>query len=149
MALRNITKDGNETLRKKCRMVDVFDSKLAKLLDDMKETMRQADGVGLAGPQVGILRRVAVIEIDDFYVELVNPIIVATDGEQIGSEACLSVPNKSCIVKRPYKVTVQYQDRNGDYYTLEGEELLARACCHEIDHLDGILFYDKEYKEAQ
>lgn len=147
MALRDIVKDGQPSLRKKSREVTVFDDKLGKLLDDMRQTMLAADGVGLAGPQVGINRRLAVVEVDDFYVELVNPVIVATEGEQVGPEGCLSVPGRSCNVARPYKVTVEYQDRYGNRMSLQAEELIARACCHEIDHLDGILFYDKEYKE--
>ncbi len=143
MALRDIVTDPNPTLRKKCREVEVFDEKLGKLLDDMKETMRYADGVGLAGPQVGILRRVAVVEVDDFYIEFVNPVIVKQKGEQDGGEACLSVPEKSANVKRPYKVTVEYQDRYGKNMTVTAEGFIARAFCHEIDHLDGILFYDR------
>ncbi|MGN0771057.1 MAG: peptide deformylase [Christensenellales bacterium] len=147
MALRDIVKDGQPSLRKKSREVTDFDQKLGKLLDDMRETMHKADGVGLAGPQVGINRRLAVVEVDDFYVELVNPVIVKTEGRQIGPEGCLSVPGRNCNVARPYKVTVEYQDRHGKHMSLQAEELVARACCHEIDHLDGILFYDKEYKE--
>ena len=147
MALRDIVKDGQPSLRKKSREVTVFDAKLGKLLDDMRQTMLAADGVGLAGPQVGINRRLAVVEVDDFYVELVNPVIVATEGVQVGPEGCLSVPNRNCNVARPYKVTVEYQDRYGNHMSLQAEEFIARACCHEIDHLDGILFYDKEYKK--
>ena len=143
MALRDIVTDPNPTLRKKCREVEVFDEKLGKLLDDMKETMRHADGVGLAGPQVGILRRVAVVEVDDFYIEFVNPVIVKQKGEQDGGEACLGVPERSANVNRPYKVTVEYQDRYGKNMTVTAEGFIARAFCHEIDHLDGILFYDR------
>lgn len=142
MALRDIVKDPNPTLRKKCRPVDVFDEKLGKLLDDMRETMIHADGVGLAAPQIGILRRIAVVQVDDFYIEFVNPEIVKTSGKQVGPEACLSVPGKSCDVKRPYKVTVEYQDRHGKYMSVTAEEFIARAFCHEIDHLDGVLYYD-------
>ena len=143
MALRDIVIDPNPTLRKKCREVEVFDEKLGRLLDDMRETMRHADGVGLAGPQVGILRRIAVVEVDDFYIEFVNPVIVKKSGEQDGAEGCLSVPDKSANVIRPYKVTVEYQDRNGRAMTVTAEGFIARAFCHEIDHLDGILYYDK------
>ena len=143
MALRDIITDPNPTLRKRCREVEVFDDKLAKLLDDMKETMERADGVGLAGPQIGILRRIAVVEVDDFYIEFVNPVIVKTKGEQVGPEACLSVPGKSATVKRPNKVTVEYQDREGKLMSVTAEGFIARAFCHEIDHLDGILYYDK------
>lgn len=150
MALRDIIKDDKDTvLRKKSREVTVFDEKLGKLLDDMHQTMKVAEGVGLAAPQVGILRRVCIVEVGEVYVEMVNPIIIHKSGSQIGKEGCLSVPGDYCDVKRPNKVIVQYQDRKGDFYTIEAEELLARACCHEIDHLDGILYYDLEYKEQK
>ena len=142
MALRDIVKDPNPTLRKICRPVEIFDDKLGRLLDDMKETMIKADGVGLAGPQVGILRRVAVVMVDDFYIEFVNPVIVKTKGSQRGPEACLSVPNKSGNVKRPFRVTVDYQDRYGKEMSVTAEGFIARAFCHEIDHLDGKLYYD-------
>ncbi|MDE5654894.1 MAG: peptide deformylase [Clostridia bacterium] len=142
MALRDIVVEPNPTLRKKCRPVEVFDEKLGKLLDDMRDTMIHADGVGLAGPQVGILRRVAVVQVDDFYIEFVNPEIVKRKGKQIGPEACLSVPGKSCEVKRPNEVTVYYQDRYGKKMSVTAEGFIARAFCHEIDHLDGILYYD-------
>ncbi|MDE6471632.1 MAG: peptide deformylase [Clostridia bacterium] len=142
MALRDIVVEPNPTLRKKCRPVEVFDEKLGKLLDDMRDTMIHADGVGLAGPQVGILRRVAVVQVDDFYIEFVNPEIVKRKGKQIGPEACLSVPGKSCEVKRPNEVTVYYQDRFGKKMSVTAEGFIARAFCHEIDHLDGILYYD-------
>lgn len=108
MAIRDIVKDGDPILRKVCRPVEVFDEKLGKLLDDMRETMKKADGVGLAGPQVGILRRVVVIEVGDFYVELINPVIVDFSGEQIGPEGCLSVEGKNCLVSRPNYVKVRY-----------------------------------------
>ena len=140
MAIRDIVKDSDPLLRKISRPVEVFDEKLGKLLDDMRETMKKADGVGLAGPQVGILRRLAVVEVGDIYMELINPEIIQTDGEQIGGEGCLSVEGRNCYVARPYYVKVKYFDRFGC------EELVARAVCHETDHLDGILFYDKEYK---
>lgn len=145
MALRDIVKDPNPTLRKKCRPVEVFDDKLGKLIDDMRETMIHADGVGLAAPQVGILRRIAVVQVDDFYIEFVNPEIVKAKGSQIGPEACLSVPGKSCDVKRPNQVTVYYQDRHGNEMSVTAEGFIARAFCHEIDHLDGTLYYDKKY----
>ncbi len=147
MALRDIVTDPSETLRKKCRPVEIFDEKLGKLLDDMRETMIHADGVGLAAPQVGILRRIAVVQVDDFYIELINPVIVKTKGSQIGPEACLSVPGKNCNVKRPYKVTVDYQDRHGKEMSVTAEDFIARAFCHEIDHLDGVLYYDKAFKK--
>ena len=146
MAIRDIVKDGDPILRKKCRPVEVFDVKLGKLLDDMRETMKKADGVGLAGPQVGILRQVVVIEVGDFYVELINPEILEYSGEQIGVEGCLSVEGKNCYVARPYYVKVKYQDRYGKQMVLECEDFPARAVFHETDHLQGVLFYDKEYK---
>ncbi len=146
MALRDIVIDGDNILRKKCRPVTEFDEKLAKLLDDMRETMHKADGVGLAAPQIGIARSLAVVEVEDFFIELVNPVITKQKGEQIGPEACLSVPNKSCNVKRPFYIEVKYQDRHGNYMLLKAEEFIARACCHEIDHLSGILYYDKEFR---
>lgn len=145
MAVRDIVKDGDPILRKVCRPIKVFDEKLGKLLDDMHETMRKADGVGLAGPQVGILRRIAVVEVGDFYVELINPEILEVGGEQIGVEGCLSVEGKNCYVARPNYVKVRYFDRYGVQKILECEELPARAVFHETDHLDGVLFYDKEY----
>lgn len=143
MALRNIVKDGDEILNKKCRPVVKFDRKLHTLLDDMAETMHHARGVGLAAPQVGMLRRVAVIDISenqDQVIELVNPKIIAYAGEQEGHEGCLSFPGQWGIVKRPDYVKVKAQDRFGEEFTIEGKELLARAFCHEIDHLDGVVF---------
>ena len=140
MALRNIVKEGDDILNKKCRPVQKFDKKLAILLEDMAETMRNANGVGLAAPQVGILRRVVVIDIGEVLIELVNPKIIAFSGEQEGSEGCLSFPGQWGIVKRPNYVKVKAQDRNGEEFTIEGKELLARAFCHELDHLDGVVF---------
>lgn len=147
MAVRDIVLDGNKVLRTRCKEVTTFDSKLGKLLDDMKETMYKADGVGLAAPQVGILKRVVVVGVEDFFIEMVNPKILKQKGKQIGPEGCLSVPNKSCEVLRPQKVKIEYQDRKGDSYIIEAEDFIARAFCHELDHLDGILYYDKEYKK--
>ena len=140
MALRNIVKEGDDILNKKCRPVQKFDKTLAILLEDMAETMRNANGVGLAAPQVGILRRVVVIDIGEGLIELVNPKIIAFSGEQEGSEGCLSFPGQWGIVKRPNYVKVKAQDRNGEEFTIEGKELLARAFCHELDHLDGVVF---------
>ncbi len=146
MALRNIFTEEDEILTKKSRKVVRFDDNLAQLLDDMKETMKMAEGAGLAAPQVGLLRRVAIIDIDGEILELVNPQIVKTEGEQIGVEGCLSVsPQKNCEVLRPKKVVVEACDRQGKKYKKELEDLAARACCHEIDHLDGILFYTRKY----
>lgn len=143
MAIRNIVKDGDEILTKKCRPVTKFDRKLHVLLDDMAETMHRANGVGLAAPQVGILRRVVVIDVSpeqDDVIELVNPQIIAYSGTQEGNEGCLSFPGQWGIVKRPNYVKVRAQDRFGDEFEMEGKELLARAFCHEIDHLNGVVF---------
>lgn len=140
MAIRNIVKDGDPILNKKCRPVEKFDRKLAVLLEDMAETMHQANGVGLAAPQVGMLRRVVVIDVGEGVIELVNPQIIAYSGEQEGAEGCLSFPGEWGITKRPQYVKVRAQDRNGNEITLEGRDLLAKAFCHEIDHLNGIVF---------
>ena len=142
MAIRNIVKDGDPILKKKCRPVEKFDQKLAILLDDMAETMHQANGVGLAAPQVGMLRRVVVIDVGEGVIELVNPKIVAYSGEQEGVEGCLSFPGEWGLAKRPNYVKVRAQDRNGDEFEIDGEQLLARAFCHEIDHLNGVVFKD-------
>ncbi len=143
MAIRNIVTEGDSVLRKTCRSVLNFDEKLAQLLDDMKETMYKAEGVGLAAPQVGILRRICVVDVGDGVIELINPVIESQEGMQEGPEGCLSLPGKSGVVKRPLKVTVRAQDRNGNTFTVSGEGLKARAFCHEIDHLNGILYVDK------
>ena len=142
MAIRNIMKDDDPVLRKVCRPVTEFNERLWQLLDDMADTMHAAPGVGLAGPQVGILRRVVVMDVGDGVIEAINPEIVEVEGEQSGEEGCLSFPGKWGIVKRPYKVRMKAQDRHGKWYFLTGEELLARCMCHEIDHLDGVVFLD-------
>ena len=149
MAIRNIYKEGESILRKRSRQVDVFDKKLADLLDDMLETMRKAEGCGIAGPQVGMLKRVAIVEVEAGDVlEMVNPVITASSGEQIDMEGCLSVDRrKNCKVKRPMKVTIEARDRHGKKFTLTAEGFKARAICHELDHLDGILFIDKGIRE--
>lgn len=144
MAIRDIVKDTDPQLRKKSRPVEVFDNKLGKLLDDMYDTMVKADGVGLAGPQVGILRRLFVIDTGDVFLEAINPRICAVSGMQNGIEGCLSVDNRNCYVRRPYSVIVEYQDRTGKWQKKELQGLAARAFCHENDHLDGVLFYDRE-----
>lgn len=146
MALRNIRTQGDEILNKVCKPVKVFDEKLAILLDDMYETMEANNGVGLAAPQVGILKRVVVINTDDERIELINPEIIAESGVQNGSEGCLSVPGVFGEVERPNVVTVRAQDRNGNFFEKTGEELLARAFCHELEHLDGKLFLDRVTK---
>lgn len=140
MAIRNIVKDGDSILLKKCRPVEKFNEKLWVLLDDMAETMHAANGVGLAGPQVGLLRRVVVIDVGEGVIELINPKIVAYSGEQDGPEGCLSFPGEYGMVKRPNYVKVRAQDRNGKEFEIDGRELLARAFCHELDHLDGVVF---------
>ena len=141
MALRNIVTVGDPILTKKCRPVVKFDDRLAQLIDDMKETMQNANGVGLAAPQVGVLRRLVVVDVGDEIVELVNPEIVSMSEEmQTGVEGCLSLPGEYGVVTRPMYVTVRAQDRNGDWYEYDGEELVARCFCHEIDHLDGHMY---------
>lgn len=142
MAKRNVVTIGDDILRKKCRTVESFDKKLATLLDDMAQTMYAENGVGLAGPQVGMLKRVVVVDVDGILYELVNPVVVDSQGSQTGAEGCLSIPGEQGIVTRPMKVTVEAFDRNGKKFSLTGTELLARALCHEIDHLDGILYVD-------
>ena len=143
--VRKILKLGDETLRKNSKPMQKFDLRLWLLLRDMADTMYKAEGVGLAAPQVGILRRVVVIDVQDGkgLIELVNPEIIAAEGEQAGVEGCLSVPGRQGYVVRPEKVTVRAQDRKGKPFELTGEGLLARALCHEIDHLDGIMYVDK------
>ena len=167
MALRNILKadEDSDILRKKSRDVEVIDDRILTLLDDMRETMTEANGVGLAAPQVGVLKKVVVIDIGEGLIELINPVIVyqkgeqfeeegclivminpkiiEMSGEQTGGEGCLSVPGKSGVVKRPQKVIVRALNRKGETLELEAEDLLAIACCHEIDHLSGILYQDK------
>ena len=140
MGLRNILTDKDPSLHKVCRPVERFDGRLHKLLDDMVETMQNAHGVGLAAPQIGILRRVVVVDTGDGVLELVNPTLLETSGEELGPEGCLSVPGKYGLVKRPYYAKVRAQDRNGDWYEAEGEEIIARCFCHELDHLDGIVY---------
>lgn len=143
MAILNIVTSEDEVLRKKCRPVEKITPRTLTLLDDMLDTMRAANGVGLAAPQVGVLRRIVIVDIGEGLIEMINPEIVATEGEQEGEEGCLSVPDEVGIVKRPNIVTVKATDRNGEPFTIRGEGLLARAFCHEIDHLDGILYIDK------
>lgn len=143
MGLRNIRKYGDEILRKKSREVDVINDRILTLIKDMEETMYEAQGVGLAAPQVGILKRVVVIDVGEGIIRLINPEIISKEGSQLDVEGCLSVPGEQGEVERPYRVTVKALDEKGQEITVEGEGLLARALCHEIDHLDGILFVDK------
>ena len=142
MALRKIVEQGDECLTKVCRPVTEFNSRLHELLDDMVETLADANGAGLAAPQVGVLRRVCIVMDEDSgeYIELINPEIVAQSGEQTGLEGCLSVPGKWGIVTRPAWVRVRAQDRDGEWFEAEGEGLTARCFCHEIEHLDGHLY---------
>ncbi|MCL2367862.1 MAG: peptide deformylase [Oscillospiraceae bacterium] len=164
MALRNILKQGDPTLTKLSREVTAFDQRLHTLLDDMRDTLHAANGVGLAAPQVGILRRVVLVmeikeedeEAEDRLVELINPLIIEEEGEQEGYEGCLSIPGMLGIVTRPQRVKVKAQDRDGEWFELAGEGLTARAICHEIDHLNGELYtrlcdelYDVEALEAE
>ena len=142
MATRKIVEIGDEKLRKHCKPVEKFDLRLRILLKDMADTMYKADGVGLAAPQVGILRRAVVVDIGEGLYEMVNPEIIASEGEQTGPEACLSVPGRSGIVTRPNKVTVRAQNNRGETYEVTAEGFLARAFCHELDHLDGTLYVD-------
>jgi peptide deformylase len=143
MAIRNIRKDGDEVLRKISRKVDKIDDRIKTLVKDMAETMYEAEGVGLAAPQVGILKRIVVIDVGEGLIELINPEIIEATGEQIAAEGCLSIPGKYAEVKRPAKVKVRALNTKGETVEYKAEELLARAFCHEIDHLDGILFKDK------
>lgn len=140
MGLRKILTDQEPALHKVCRPVEKFDKRLHRLLDDMKETLLEANGVGLAAPQVGILRRVVIVDTGSQILELVNPTLLETSGEQEGPEGCLSVPGRYGLVKRPYVAKVRAQDRDGEWFEAEGEELIARCFCHELDHLDGILY---------
>lgn len=143
MAILNIVKEGDSVLRKTCRPVETITPRILRLLDDMVETMRDADGCGLAAPQVGVLRRIAVVEVEDGEVfEFINPEIIEREGQQNEMEGCLSLPEQWGITDRPMKVTVRAMNRLGEMFTVSGEGLKARAFCHEIDHLDGILFKD-------
>lgn len=140
MALRKILTEPNPTLHKVCRPVTDFNRRLHTLLDDMADTLAEANGVGLAAPQVGILRRVVVVDTGEGILELVNPELIETSGEQEGAEGCLSVPGKYGLVKRPMVAKVRAQDRDGQWFEAEGEELIARCFCHELDHLDGHMY---------
>lgn len=145
MGLRKILTTKDSALHKVCKPVTVFDEKLHKLLDDMRETLIDSNGVGLAAPQVGILRRIFLVDVGldgEQIIEFINPEILETDGEQEGAEGCLSVPGKYGLVRRPYWVKVRAQDRDGNWFEAEGEEIIGRCFCHENDHLDGIVYTD-------
>lgn len=147
MAIRKIVEIGDEKLRKQCKPVEKFDLRLRILLKDMADTMYKAEGVGLAAPQVGILRRAVVVDVGDGLIELINPEILHTEGEQTGAEGCLSVPGRSGVVTRPDIVTVRAQNRSGEFFETTAQGFLARAFCHELDHLDGVLYVDKMERE--
>jgi len=149
MALRNIVIFGDPILRKVCRSVVIFDDHLAVLLDDMAETMHSADGCGLAAPQVGLLKRVCIVDVsdEDGVIEMINPIIIEKKGHQEEGEGCLSIPGEYGTTKRPMVVTVRANNRKGETFTISGSGLKARAFCHEIDHLDGILYTDRLTKK--
>ncbi len=149
MAIRQLRYEGDPILRKKSKEVTEINDKIRTLLEDMVETMYEHEGVGLAAPQVGILRRVVVIDVGDGPIKLINPEIIHKEGEFIDAEGCLSIPGRAGTVKRPVRVKVKYLDENGEEKTIEGTGLLAKALCHEIDHLDGILFIDKIVEELE
>ena len=143
MAKRYVVQVGEDVLRQKCQPVKAFNDDLHALLNDMKDTVRAEQGAGLAAPQIGIPLRVVVIDVDEGFYELINPVILSRKGEQIGPEGCLSVKGRQGTVKRPQKVKIEYRDRKGKKHTLTAEDFFARAVCHELDHLDGILYIDK------
>ena len=143
MAIRNVVQVGDDILRKKCFEVTAFDEKLAQLMDDLRDTVRKEEGAGLAAPQVGILRRAVVVDVAEGFYELINPVIVESKGEQRGYEGCLSVRGQRGIVTRPLVVKVEYSDRHGKRKKLVARGFFARAVCHELDHLDGILYTDR------
>ena len=147
MAIRKIVEIGDDKLRKQCKPVEKFDLRLRVLLKDMADTMYKANGVGLAAPQVGILKRIVVVDIGEGLIEMINPEIIHSEGEQSGPEGCLSVPGRSGVVTRPNIVTVRFLDREGEEYEATAEGFLARAFCHELDHLDGTLYVDKMDRE--
>ena len=143
MAIRNIVKYGDDVLRKVCRTQLDFDERLHTVLDDMAQTMYAAEGVGLAAPQVGILRRYCIVDVGDGLIEFINPVLIFSSGKQTGQEGCLSIPDKYAEVTRPMKIRVRAQDRYGKTFTVTAEELKARAILHEMDHLDGVLYIDR------
>lgn len=146
MAIRNVVQVGDDILRKKCFEVENFDEKLWQLLDDMKDTVRKEDGAGLAAPQVGVLRRAVVVDVKEGFYEFINPVILEEKGEQRGYEGCLSVRGKRGVVTRPQTVKVEYFDRTGKKKKLTARGFFARAVCHELDHLDGVLYIDRAEK---
>ena len=143
MSVRFVVQTGDPVLREKCKEIRTFNTELCQLLTDMKETVRKENGAGLAAPQIGVPIRVVVIDVDEGFYELINPVIVSAKGEQVGPEGCLSVKGKHGTVRRPYKVKAEYRDRYGKKHKLTAEGFFARAVCHELDHLDGVLYTDK------
>jgi peptide deformylase len=143
MARRQVRKEGDEILKKKCKPVKEINPTIIELLDDMKQTLTELDAVGIAAPQVGTLRRIVVIDFEDEIYEMINPEILVSEGNQVCSEACLSVPGRCGDVERPFNITVKAQNREGEEYTVHADDFLTSVMCHEIDHLDGILFLDK------
>ena len=143
MAIKKVVQVGDPVLRQKCELITEFDEKLWKILDDMRDTVKKEQGAGLAAPQIGLSMRMAVVDVEEGYFEFINPVIHSQKGEQQGWEGCLSVRGKSGIVSRPMKVTVTYQDRNGEKHLLKAKGFFAKAICHELDHLDGVLYIDK------
>ena len=143
MAIRYVVQVGEDVLRQNCQNVKSFNAELHALLDDMKETVRAEQGAGLAAPQIGVPLRVVVIDVEEGFYEFINPVILSQKGEQVGPEGCLSVKGKQGTVKRPRKVKVEYRDRKGKKHTVTAEDFFARAVCHELDHLDGVLYIDK------
>lgn len=146
MAYREIRREGDEILRKKSRPVEVIDKKIITLIEDMADTMYKAEGAGLAAPQVGILKRIVTIDVGDGLYEMINPEILEQSGEQDGPEGCLSIPDKTGDVVRPMYVKVRYTNLEGNTVVIDAEDYFARAVCHELDHLDGILYIDKAHK---
>ena len=143
MSVRFVVQTGDPVLREKCKEIRTFNTELCQLITDMKETVRKENGAGLAAPQIGVPIRVVVIDVDEGFYELINPVIVSAKGEQVGPEGCLSVKGKQGTVRRPYKVKAEYRDRYGKKHKLTAEGFFARAVCHELDHLDGVLYTDK------
>lgn len=146
MAYRQIRIDGDEVLRKKSRPVEKIDDRILTIIDDMADTMYKADGVGLAAPQIGILKRIVTIDVGDGLLEMINPVILEHNGEQDGPEGCLSLPGTTGEVKRPMYVKAKYTNASGETVIVEAEDLFARCICHELDHLDGVLYKDKAHK---
>lgn len=143
MALRQIRKEGDDILKKKCKLVKEISPPIIELLDDMKQTLHAVDGVGIAAPQIGQLKRIVVIEFEDELYEMINPEIIEEEGTQKCNEACLSVPGRSGDVERPFNIKVTATNRDGEEYTVDADDFLTSVLCHEIDHLNGVLFVDK------